>query len=413
MTNRGDQTYELGPGPARRLKVVRIIARLNGGGPARQACYLHLALRRSYETTLVCGALNPGEEDMSYLLPDDAGVHRLSTMIRSLSVWGDLVTLVRIFRLLRRERPDIVHTHTAKAGALGRIAAVLARVPIRVHTYHGNVFNGYFRPAVTKLVIATERALNFITSSVIAISPSQAEELSHQFRVVPFRKLSVIQTGFDLSPYLRSSRDEMLRARFGCNSHQFMVVWAGRLAAIKHVELLIRIAWLAREDPSIRFVVVGEGKMRPFLEASAEGSPNLTLAKWQRDMAAVWAASDAALLTSHNEGTPASLIEAMASGRPFVATRVGGVVDLLAPMISKVSDKCWQAGNGFATLPEPEEMLKSLRTLQSNPQLRDEMGRSGRHFVTANHTDNRLLNQVDDLYRALAKQFLKERLEAG
>lgn len=397
-------------GRARPLKVVRIIARLNGGGPARQACYLHSALRRSYETVLVFGALNPGEEDMSYLLPDQAGVHRLSKMKRSLSVWGDLVTFVRIFLILRRERPDIVHTHTAKAGAIGRIAALLARVPIRIHTYHGNVFDGYFQPAITRLVIATERALNLVTSSVIAISPSQAEELSHRFRVVPSRKLSVIRTGFDLTPYLTSSRNEMLRARFGCGPDQFMVVWAGRLVAIKNLELLIRIVSLAREDPSIQFVVVGEGKMRPMLEEAAKELPNLVLAGWLRDMAAVWAASDAALLTSHNEGTPASLIEAMASARPFVATRVGGVVDLLAPAISKVSDKCWQAGNGFATLPDPEEMLRCLRTLQANPQLRDGMGMAGRHIVTTNHTDGRLLNQIDDLYRKLAKRSLNQSL---
>jgi len=409
VTNCIDQLHKSG-GDVRRLKVVRIIARLNGGGPARQACHLHSALRRYYDTVLVYGALNPGEEDMSYLLSDDTGVHRLSTMTRSLSVWGDLLTLVQVFLLLLRERPDIVHTHTAKAGTIGRIAAFFARVPIRIHTYHGNVFDGYFRPAVTKLVIATERAMSLITTSVIAISPSQAEELTQRFRVVPSRKLSVIQTGFDLTPYLRSSRDEMLRARFGCRSGQIMVVWAGRLVAIKNVELLIRIVSLARGDSSIRFVVVGEGEMRPMLEEAAKTLPSLILAGWQRDMAAVWAASDAALLTSHNEGTPASLIEAMASGRPFVATRVGGVVDLLAPAISKSSDKCWQAANGFATLPEPEEMLKSLRRLQSNPQLRDEMGRTGRHFAAMNHNDTRLLNQIDDLYRTLAKQILKETL---
>src|SRR6202041_3349838 len=128
VTNCSDQLPKP-RGDVRRLKVVRIIARLNGGEPAGQACHLHSALRRYYDTVLVYGALNPGEEDMSYLLSDDTGVHQLSTMTRSLSVWGDLLTLVRVFLLLLRERPDIVHTHTAKAGTIGRIAAVFARVP--------------------------------------------------------------------------------------------------------------------------------------------------------------------------------------------------------------------------------------------------------------------------------------------
>jgi len=149
---------EMCSAPQKRLKVARIIARLNIGGPAIQACYLHQALRPEFDTVLITGRLDEGEGDMSYLLKSDDGVQWLGTMSRPVRIWSDITSLFRLVRILRRERPDIVHTHTAKAGTIGRVAALFAGVPVLVHTYHGHIFRGkYFGPAVTRVFLAIER----------------------------------------------------------------------------------------------------------------------------------------------------------------------------------------------------------------------------------------------------------------
>src|SRR3954470_20928937 len=160
------------------LKVVRIIGRLNVGGPARQACLLHERLRPELQTVLVTGRPDSGEKDMSYLLASSDGVHSIESMSRPVRFFSDLRSLVAIYRILRREKPDIVHTHTAKAGTLGRIAAVLARVPVRVHTFHGHVFAGYFGRFKTRAYLSIERLLARFTTRIVTVSEGQAVELA-------------------------------------------------------------------------------------------------------------------------------------------------------------------------------------------------------------------------------------------
>ena len=163
-------------------KVVRITGRLNVGGIALQACFLHQALRSTFDTVLIAGHLDKQEGDMSYLLTSEEGVRWIPSMSRPVRPWADFLAFLRIVRILRAERPDLVHTHAAKAGVLGRVAAALVRVPIRVHTYHGNVFHGYFGALQTKMWIAIERALNKVTTRTVLISESQADELVHKYR---------------------------------------------------------------------------------------------------------------------------------------------------------------------------------------------------------------------------------------
>src|SRR5579872_7611237 len=186
--------------PSKKFKIARIIGRLNIGGPARQACYLHENLAEKFDTVLIAGRIDTHEGDMSYLLTSNKGVYWIGSMSRPVRLFSDLASAWAIFRILRKERPDLVHTHTAKAGAVGRFAAVLARVPKIVHTYHGNVFRGYFSPAVTRVYIWIERLLNRCTSRVIAISESQARELGEEYKVAAADKIRIIRTGFDLPP---------------------------------------------------------------------------------------------------------------------------------------------------------------------------------------------------------------------
>ena len=383
-------------------KLVRIIGRMNGGGPARQVAYLHRALRSSFETTLVLGKIDGGEQDMRYLLEDSMGVVEIPSMSSSVKVWSDLVSFVRITRLLLRTKPDIVHTHTAKAGVLGRLAAFLAGVPIRVHTYHGNVFQGYFGKTATGLIIAIERLLNKLTTRVIAISDSQAEELAERFRVVRREDIAIVRNGFDLKAL--TDLDNLrcgARRNLNVNDDELLVVWAGRLVPIKNVPLLLEVVRQTTRLTRVKFLVVGDGPLRQDITKASHSWGNLQFVGWQKDMKPILSAADIALLTSLNEGTPAFLIEAMAAGKPFISTAVGGVSDLAKPPAKEISSHCRMAANGFLTSADPEVIVSCIEELAASPDLAREMGAAGRSFVLANYGQDRLAGELTELYQGL------------
>jgi glycosyltransferase involved in cell wall biosynthesis len=384
----------------RTLKIVRIVGRLTGG-PARQACLLHERLAGAFNTRLVMGSLSPGEHDMSDLLSSQDHVLKLDAMSREVS-WSDARAFWKIFQFLRKECPDVVHTHTAKAGALGRVAAWLAGVPVVVHTYHGHVFHGYFGTAKTRIYLAIERALGRLTSCVIAISPSQREELSGDYEVVPRQKIVVIQNGFDLAAFSGSDRQQM-RQELGFRPEHFVLVWAGRMAPVKDVELLGQVIRRAAVEQSMaRFVVVGDGEERASLEAQIQGCDNVMLLGWRRDMEKVWSAADASILTSRNEGTPTALIEAMAVGLPFVSTNVGAVADLaVGPLQELPAGMGCRAGNGFLTVRTRDALYYCIQVLISHPNDATNMGEEGQAFVTARFAADRLVGELTSLYLAL------------
>jgi glycosyltransferase involved in cell wall biosynthesis len=386
----------------KRKKLVRIIGRMNGGGPARQVAFLHRALRDSFDTRLIVGAIEDGEQDMRYLLPDATGVIEVPSMSRSVKGWSDLVSLARITRILLREKPDIVHTHTAKAGVIGRIAALLSGVPVRIHTYHGNIFHAYFGKTATRLIMATERLLNRFTTRVIAISDSQAEELAERFSVARRQQIVIVRNGFDLRPLtdLDKLRGQA-RLHFHLRDEDRLVVWAGRLVPIKNLPLLLEVVGLARRLPWVKFLVAGDGPLRQHVETASHIGGNLQVLGWQKDIKPLLAAADMVLLTSRNEGTPAFLIEAMAAGKPFIATAVGGVVDLAEPPLREISQHCRAAANGFLTSADPQTILSCIEQLASSPELAAKMGAAGRSFALANHAQERLAEEITDLYQQL------------
>jgi len=383
-------------------KVVRIIARLTVGGPARQVCLLHEELVPHFDTRLVIGSLAAGEEDMSYLLSSEENVVRLPQMSREISAWSDAVSLWRMFRLLRKERPAIVHTHTAKAGAVGRIAAWLAGVPIIVHTYHGNIFHGYFSPLKTRAFLTIERLLSRISTQVIAISDSQFREICVQYRAVPKEKVSVVHNGFDLTRFSHGCRDES-RKMLGLSPDAFVVAWAGRMVPVKDVQLLAQVIKKAgAEGRKIYFLLVGDGTQKKELENQIRGCSNFRLLGWQQEMETIWPAADMALLTSRNEGTPTALIEAMAAGLPFVATNVGGVQDLATGAMRELPDGMgFKSSNGFLTARTADALLYCIDKIQKNPQMRKEMAAAGREFVFEKFCARRLVQELNLLYQTL------------
>ncbi len=361
MTQRDATTGE-------RLRVHRVIARLNVGGPAIHVVELNARLRdRGVETHLLAGALGPGEADMAYLA-DARGVEvrtvpGLSPEIRPLA---DLRALWSLFRTFRRERPHVVHTHTAKAGALGRLAAVMAGVPVRVHTYHGHVLGGaYFSRATTGLYRFLERVLGRITSRVLVLTESQREELVDHLGLDSAR-VRVVPLGFDLSRFLEpeGAAVESCRRRFGIPADVALIGIVGRLVPVKNHELMLHALARLRAgyDGPVKLLVVGGGDsereraLRTLADSLGVGD-DVVWAGWVRDVETVYPDLDVLALTSLDEGTPVALIEGLASGCPTVARAVGGVTSLLAPGVVA----------RFVDTEDPEAFALALRTTLENP----------------------------------------------
>jgi glycosyltransferase involved in cell wall biosynthesis len=399
------------------LNIVRIIGRLNVGGPSIQAILMTEAFRaRGYGALLVKGQVAAGEADMEYLAAErKVDTVSISALGRGISGWKDLLTLGHLIRILRRQRPAIVHTHTAKAGALGRLAAIVARTPIRVHTFHGHVFKGYFSPLVTRIFLWIERFLARYTDCIVAISESQRRDLTEIYRIAPPQKVIVIPLGVDLAPFLEleSQPGELRQAPRPPSAP--LVGWIGRFTAIKApglfldcVPLVTRALAVRALPPALptpRFVMVGGGELKPECERriAREGLENsVALLGWRRNLAQIYADLDLVVCTSINEGTPVALLEAMASGKAIVSADVGGVRDLMigAPVAFE-GRQIFQ--NGILVERDPNLIAAAICHLLENPQLRQAMGRAGREFVRERFSQHRLADDLERIYLGLAR----------
>src|SRR2546423_1982402 len=331
------------------MKILRIIARLNVGGPARHVVWLSAGMKHDgYDTLLVAGVVPPGEDDMSYVAAQ-AGVTPLiiPEMSREISL-RDAITVWKLFRLMLREKPDLVHTHTAKAGTVGRLAAMMYRwltpatlvgKPRRcrlVHTYHGHIFHGYYGPARTRLFLMIEKLLaRLATDRIIVISGLQRDEISRKFRVGRADQFAVIPLGIDLNIYSNwKERREQSRQELNVRADEILVGIVGRLTEIKNHKLFLQIAATFKKTNrgNVRFIIVGDGHLRRELEKQVDElglRDDVRFLGSRQDPENFYPALDVVALTSLNEGTPLSLIEGMANARPVIATTVGGVIDLL------------------------------------------------------------------------------------
>ena len=401
------------------MKIVRIIARLNVGGPARHVTWLTEHLRPpEFESVLVAGTVPAGEEDMSYIA-HSAGVEPLyiAEMSRELSL-KDGIVLWKLFNLLRRERPDIVHTHTAKAGTIGRIASLAYKMsrPRKgavkiVHTFHGHVFHSYYSPSKTRLFLLIERFLaHFATDKIITISEQQRSEILEKFRIGSAGQFEIIPLGIDLDSLVspEQGRDEA-RAEIGLADDEVAVGFVGRLTEIKIVPMLLEAAEIyskldAPGLPKLRFVIAGDGHLRGELEAETakRGVADIvTFIGNRTDIAAVYSAIEIVALTSLNEGTPLSLIEGMAAGKPFMATSVGGVVDLLGQQLESCDGFNVFSHGASSASRDAAGFAAGLLYLAGNERLRTSMAREGRRYVRENYSKDRLVNDIKALYRRL------------
>jgi glycosyltransferase involved in cell wall biosynthesis len=383
------------------IRILRLIARLNMGGPALHVAYLTRGLDRlGYRTTLGAGSLARGEGSMAFVAEElGVEVHTVSQLHREVSPVLDPVSVARIARLIREVRPHILHTHTAKAGAVGRTAAVLAgdaRPPIVVHTFHGHVLRGYFDPLRTAVYREVERSLARVTTRLVAVSPQVQDELV-RLDVAPADKFSVIRLGIDLDRRIVEPASDGLELRraFGVPEDAFVVGWIGRMTSIKHLpDVLAAFARLREKRVDARLVLVGDGPDREDVEQRAHelGIARFTLyLGYQRDIAPYYALFDALLLPSGNEGTPVVAIESLAAGTPVVATRVGGIPDVVSDGV-----------DGLLAEPgDVEELAAALEKLAHDAGLRERMGLAGRERTLPRYRVERLVGDVDALYREL------------
>jgi glycosyltransferase involved in cell wall biosynthesis len=385
----------------RPVKVLRVIARLNMGGPALHVAYLSEGLReRGYDTTLVAGTLARGEDSMSFVAEGlGVRIERVAELSREISPLRDLRAILKLAALIRRERPQILHTHTAKAGAVGRLAALAAgdaRPPIIVHTFHGHVLRGYFDPVRAYGFRLLERWLATRTTTLIAVSPQVRDDLV-ALGVAPREKFTVIRLGIELDERITAPEGARAETRrvLGVPQDAFVVGWVGRMTGVKNTDdVLETIRLLGERGVDVYLCMVGDGPDRDHVERRAH---DLGVVKrclflgYQEEVARFYAALDAMILPSVNEGTPVSAIEALAAGRPVVATRVGGVPDVVA-----------EGEDGFLVDPgSTEQLADRLEQLARDPELRARMGEHGRGRVGDRYAVARLVDDVDRLYKSL------------
>jgi glycosyltransferase involved in cell wall biosynthesis len=386
--------------PAEPIRVLRVIARLNMGGPAIHVANLAAGLEtRGYHTTLVAGSLARGEDSMAFLA-ERLGVAVVSVeeLQREVSLLHDARSVLRIAELIRSERPHILHTHTAKAGAIARAAALLAggaRPPVVLHTFHGHVLKGYFNSGRTAFFRRVERTLARASDVLVAVSPEVRDELV-ELGVAPYDKFVVIRLGIPLEERLGDPTvDSDYRRLYGIPEDAFVIGWVGRMTGVKDTGAVLEIVRATR-DSGVEAVLcmVGDGPDRGRLEQLAH---ELGIARscyfvgYQPDVAGYYRLFDAFVLPSVNEGTPVSAIESLASETAVVANRVGGVPDVVRDGV-----------DGFLVQPGDNDAAAArLAELAADPALRTRLGASGRTRALERYSVARLVDDVDRLYRSL------------
>lgn len=411
------------------MKIVRVIARLNVGGPARHVVWLTKGLQAAgCDVVLVAGTVPPGEEDMSYLA-EDLGVSPvfIPEMSREVSA-KDLLAIWKVYQILKRERPDIVHTHTAKAGTVGRFAGLLYRWltpkallgrprPCRfVHTYHGHIFHGYYGPLKTRIFLLIEKVLaRLVTDRIIVLSQQQRREINEEFGVGRAGQFSIVPLGIDTGEFAQAGQHrQSFRDELGVAADDILIGIVGRLTEIKNHQLFLLAAALFKEQlqaaapaTRARFIVVGDGALRETLEqqtASLGLNDDVVFTGSRRDMERVYPAMDIVALTSRNEGTPLTLIEAMANARPVISTAVGGVVDLLGEPLPQPADAFTICERGISVPPDDVPAFAAgLARLAIDAKLRRETGERGLQFVTERYSKERLVDDIRKLYEELLK----------
>jgi glycosyltransferase involved in cell wall biosynthesis len=378
------------------IRVVRLFSRLNIGGPAIHVILLTAGLeQRGYRTRLVVGKETPREGNMlSLAAAKGVQCEAMVGLGREIQPVADVRAFIGLVRLIREFRPAIVHTHTAKAGVLGRLAARLAGVPVVVHTFHGHVLRGYFGPVKTAVFRRLEAGLGRMADALVAVSDSVKQDLV-ALGIADGNRIRVVPLGLDPEPFAGALGRGALRRDWNVPAEAPLVGMVGRLVPIKDVPTFLQAAVLVHKAlPNSHFALVGDGEERSLLQSHVAQlglEKSVHFLGWCRDLAAVYGDLDVVVNSSRNEGTPVALIEALAAARPVVATRVGGTGDLL------------QEGAFGRLVPpgDPAALAAAILDCVRDPAAASARALAGRALVVERYSAARLVQDIDALYRDL------------
>ena len=392
-------------------KVLQIVNRLNLGGITYNAATIAAHLRPAFETMIVAGMKDESEESSEFMvLKLGLEPMYLPDMHREINLRSDYKAYKHLLKIIREFKPDVVHTHAAKAGLIGRLAAKRAGVKVIVHTFHGHVFHSYFGKLKTSFFINLERGLAWITNGIIAISEKQKKELCETYKISSCKKIHLIELGYDLVPFQENPevKRAQFREQYSIQSHQIAIGIIGRLVPIKNLKLFIKAFSITHQKygDKTKAFIIGDGEQMTELQEFCEtlgltistpensnlGS-SLVFTSWIHEIDIAMNGIDILAISSLNEGTPASLIEAQAAGKPIVATNVGGISNIVLE-------------GETALLVESGDIIgfsNALNQLLSNEQLRLKMSLKGPSYVLSRFHEKRLCKDISDLYTKLLK----------
>jgi len=387
-----------------KVKILRVITRLNIGGPAQHAVLLSSCMKaEDFTTTLITGSCGKDEGNMSYFA-EQLGVKPVlvGQMSREVNTSKDFAALCRIYKIIKKEKPDIVHTHTAKAGTLGRLASMLAGGSIRVHTFHGHSLEKYFGKIQSTFFTLIERFLGFFTHKIIAISPEQLKDLLVKHRIAGKSKFLVIELGLELDSFFRigETHTGAFRKKYGISENEILIGIIARLVEIKNHKFFLDAIKTVEKDArekKYKFAIIGDGKLKEELALYAEKlriDDLVVFTGWHKNMKEIYEALDIVVLSSKNEGTPVSLIEALASARPVVATDAGGVRNVVI-----------DGENGYVVAQDDLAGFSSkILDLAQDKEKRKKFGIAGREYVRERFSAARLASDMEKLYMELLKK---------
>lgn len=367
---------------------------------------------------MISGRIGRHEGNMSYLA-EESGVNivYLRELGREIFIWDDLKAFIKLFKIIRNYRPQIIHTHTAKAGTLGRVAGICCNLLKQnqqkikmVHTFHGHVFDQYFSPIKTKLFITIEKILAIFTKRIVVLSPSQKQDICCRYRISKPDRIKTIPLGFDLDqfrsmPGQTSDFNKYVRSFF---PDSFLVGTVGRLVEIKNHRMLIETALVLKRRGNLDgcgFIIIGDGELGQDLQKEVNKlglNKSFLFVGWQRDMPSVYRGLDLVVMTSLNEGTPSSLIESMASGVPGVATDVGGVRDMFGSVLDRNREGFEIAEYGILVPSEnPQSLAMAIIFIKENQKLIEKMTQNAQQYALKTYTNKRLIKDMENLYAEL------------
>lgn len=393
-----------------KIKVLRIINRLNLGGPTYNAAYLSKYIGDEFETLLVAGMKDESEASSEYIV-ENLGLQPryIKNMYRSINPIKDYPAYKELVKIIKEFQPDIVHTHAAKAGAIGRLAAHNCGVPIILHTFHGHVFHSYFSPLKTRVFLEIERFLANKSTKIIAISDIQKQELTKEFQIAPKEKFEVVNLGFDLQRFQidNAQRRETFRAKYGLKENDIAIGIIGRLVPVKNHNLFLEAFAQVKKttNKSIKAIIIGDGELREELEAKVAAlglsksnqtanDVDILFTSWITSIETALPGLDVVALSSLNEGTPVSLIEAQASNVPIITTEVGGIKDIVIE-------------NETALLAENDNVATfsaQLLKLVEDDTLRKKMTEKGFEHVQNKFSYQTLCANMNAFYNRLYKE---------